>query len=83
MAAREDEGIASAVTTVRALWEDTEINARMQAREEYYRQKRRQQAQLEEAERKQAEAEKELEKVKKKCKELQEENERLRRQIGK
>lgn len=89
MAAKDDDGIASAVSSVHALWEDDEVRARIQAREDYYRQRRWELEQLAEAEKKiaeaekkSAEAEKELVVEKKKNQELQAEIDRLRQLLA-
>jgi septal ring factor EnvC (AmiA/AmiB activator) len=96
MAAKDDDGIASAVSSVHALWEDDEVRARIQAREDYYRQRRWEleqlaeaekkiaeaNKQLAEAEKKSAEAEKELVVEKKKNQELQAEIDRLRQLLA-
>jgi predicted transposase/invertase (TIGR01784 family) len=88
MLAKEDKGVASAISTANALMEDEEIRARKEAREDYDRRMRTEQAKMKKLEKQLAEKDEELARkdealnaVREKQQSLEEKRQRLEKEI--
>ena len=81
MLAKEDEGIASAISTANILWADEDVQARALAREDYNRRVKTEKKKLQMAQDRAKAAEDRLKTAEEKYRALQEENTKLHEEL--